>query len=158
MNKHSIGERDGAEPSQKRAKVALPTKDEQKQLQQVDLLMKSNLLQLEIEQLLSEVSGDNLLAKKKVTAWVHTISELLKAPQSFSGLPSNLSEKSIKDAGLKSMKAMVLVNTEDESMKLNFQAPAAVEVIGSYVHHTALTAMLNVDIAVTMPATLFDSR
>lgn len=157
MNKHSIGEKDGAEaPSHKRSKVELPTKDEQKQLQQVDLLMKSNLLQLEIEQLLNEVSGTGALSKKKVNEWVTRVTDLVKSSEDIVG--NTINEATIKDLGLKDVKGIALVNSGDESMNLQFEAPASVDLIGSSVHHTALVAMLNIDVAVTMPSGLFDNR
>lgn len=158
MSKHQIGEKDGAEPhSQKRAKLDLPTKDEQKQLQHTDLLMKTNLFQMEVEQLLIEVSGESKLQKTKVTQWTDRVTELLRNTKSYSDL-ATLTEKNLKKAGLKHHKAIELVNTGDEKLKIDFQAPSSVEQVGSSVYGTALSSMLNVDLAVTMPTELFDHR
>lgn len=158
MSKHQIGEKDGAEPqAQKRAKLDLPTKDEQKQLQHTDLLMKSNLFKMEVEQLLIEVTGESKLQKTKVTQWTERVNELLRNGKSYSGL-STITEKNLKKAGLKHHKAIELVNTGDEKMRIDFQAPSSVEQIGSSVYGTSLSSMLNVDLAVTMPKDMFDHR
>ena len=158
MSKHQIGEKDGAEPqAQKRAKLDLPTKDEQKQLQHTDLLMKSNLFKMEVEQLLIEVTGESKLQKTKVTQWTERVTELLRNGKSYSGL-STITEKNLKKAGLKHHKAIELVNTGDEKLRIDFQAPSSVEQIGSSVYGTSLSSMLNVDLAVTMPKEMFDHR
>lgn len=160
MSKHTIGERDGSEGSaNKKQKVVLPTKDEQKQLQQVELLMKSNLLQIQVDQILEEVSGDPILGKKKVASWVESIIGLLKDDASYNGIKDNaISRKTLKKSGLKMISIMSLVNAEDDSLQINFAAPESVDLIGSTENHTALSSMFNVDVAITMPASLFESR
>ena len=144
---------------QKRVKYELPTKDEQKQLQQMDLLMKSSLLQLELEQLLSEVSGQGVFAKSKVVQWVKAVTSFLTSSPAVTTLVgSTLTEKTIKTAGLTAMKILHMVNTMDDSMELVFQAPVAVDLIGSHTYKTATAPMLNIDIAVTMAGSMFDTK
>ena len=101
MSKHQIGEKDGADSqSQKKAKFDLPTKDEQKQLQHTDLLMKSNLFKLEVEQLLLEVSGEKKLQKSKVTQWTEKVTEILRNASSYKKLAGSvINEKTLKKAG-----------------------------------------------------------
>ena len=160
MSKHQIGEKDGADSqSQKKAKFDLPTKDEQKQLQHTDLLMKSNLFKLEVEQLLLEVSGEKKLQKSKVTQWTEKVTEILRNASSYKKLAGSvINEKTLKKAGLKHHKGIELVNTGDEKMQITFATPSSVEQIGSAVYGTALSSMLNVDLAVTMPSDVFDHR
>ena len=159
MSKQAIGEREAADGSNKRAKVALPTKDEQKQLQQVELLMKSNLLQLQVDQILEEVSGEAIMGKKKVIEWAAGLVQLLKSGDSFKDVSgTTLNKKIIKKLGLKSINQLSLVNGSDESMKVEFVPPTAADLVGSTENHTSLSAMFNIDIAVTMPASIFESR
>lgn len=160
MNKHTIGEKDGADGhAAKKQKVALPTRDEQKQLQQVELLMKSNLIQMEIDQILDEVSGEAVLNKKKVNGWMETVVSLLKDSASYKAVTSTpLNKKTLKKLDLKSVSILSLVNSDDDAMKVEFCAPAGVEVIGSTQNQAALSAMFNIDVAVTMPASMFEAR
>jgi hypothetical protein len=140
----------------KRARTELPTKDEQKQLQQVELLMKSNLLQLQIDQLLDEVCGSKNLGKKKVTNWVESLLGHLNSKETYNG--GSLSEGLIKSSGLGNIKPLKIVNTGDESINVEFFPPVSVDVVGSYEYQTSTTPKLNVDISVTMPADMFDTR
>jgi hypothetical protein len=159
MSKHTIGEEQADGSSSKKQKVALPTKDEQKQLQQVELLMKSNLLQLQVDQILEEVSGDSIRGKKKVSEWVDTVTSLLRAEASFADLKnSTLNKKTVKKLGLKSLKVLSLVNSADEGFEISFLPPAAVDVVGSTEFGASLSAMFNIDVAVTMPAAMFESK
>jgi hypothetical protein len=159
MNKHTIGEEQADGGSNKKQKVALPTKDEQKQLQQVELLMKSNLLQLQVDQILQEVSGDSIRGKKKVSDWVDTVTTLLRTEASFTDVrKGTLNKKTAKKLGLKSLKVLLLVNSADEGFEISFLPPAAVDVIGSTEFGASLSAMFNIDIAVTMPEAMFESK
>jgi len=160
MSKHVIGLiNNGEENAPKKQKIALPSKDEQKQLQQVDLLMKSNLLHLQVDQILDEVSGSSIMNKKKVIAWTESILSCLKSESSYAGvIGTNLNKKSLKKMGLKAIKVLSIVNSDDQSMQVTFAPPAAVTEIGSTQHHTTLSSMFNVDIAVTMPSSIFEPR
>ena len=160
MSKHVIGLiNNGEENAPKKQKIALPSKDEQKQLQQVDLLMKSNLLHLQVDQVLDEVSGSSIMNKKKVIAWTESILSCLKSESSYAGvIGTNLNKKSLKKMGLKAIKVLSIVNSDDQSMQVTFAPPAAVTEIGSTQHHTTLSSMFNVDIAVTMPSSILEPR
>jgi hypothetical protein len=160
MSKHGVTDKDGADDhASKKQKVTLPTRDEQKQLQQVELLMKSNLLQMQIDQILDEVSGESIMNKKKVSSWADTVVNLLKEEASFNGIKNvALNKKTVKKLGLKSLDVLSLVNSDDESLQVQFAPPAAVDVVGSTQSHTALSAMFNIDVVVTMPAGIFEAR
>lgn len=140
-------------PQSKRPKVALPTKDEQKQLQQVDLLMKSNLLQLEVEQIISEVAGDRKLHKQKILDWIESVEVALKGAK----IKQKLNQKSTRKA-FNGVRIMELVNSNDESMEIVYEGPKSVTVVGSSAYHTSTNPMLNVDLLVTMPDGIFDTR
>ena len=64
----------------KKAKSSLPTKDEQLQLNNTDSLLRSNLLKLQIDEMLGEVSCEAVLNKKKVQ---NSIKECMSILQSI---------------------------------------------------------------------------
>lgn len=160
MSKRSLVEKEGLDGNaSKQQKIALPTRDEQKQLQQVELLMKSSLLQLQVDQILEEVDSSAIANKKRVVTWMDEVVNILKDTSKYGkSVGATLNKKIIKKLGLKGVDLLNLVNGDDSSIQLNFQPPAAVDVVGSTVHQSAISAMFNIDVAVTMPSSLFDSK
>jgi U3 small nucleolar RNA-associated protein 22 len=144
------------EQVRKRPKVALPSQDEQKQLQQVETLMQSNLLGLQVDELLVEVDGDAKLQKKKLQKWILLLKEALAADSSMAG--TELSGSWLKKQRKKHGLSLRLSNEEDPSLKLQYEKPASLSVDGSSATHTSTSPYLNVDIAVCMPSSAFDSR
>ena len=66
-------------PKVKRARLNdLPTKDEQLQLNNTDTLLRSNLLKLQVQEMLKEVSCDEINRKKKAQKILTECVDMLK--------------------------------------------------------------------------------
>ena len=71
-------------PKIKRTKMNdLPSKDEQLQLNNTDTLLRSNLLKLQVEEMLKEVSCDGIYKKKKVQKILTECIDLLKGSKGY---------------------------------------------------------------------------
>lgn len=148
-------------------KVALPSIDEQKSLQNVAVLMRTNLLTLQISELLQQVGGEKTFKKNNFHNWIEDLlldtsnaSIKLKKKEGSSS-PSN----EVTFPWLKKLKIPGFNINEDSdvhsdhcNVKIAFEKPQQLELIGSYVTHTSTAPLLNVDIAVVMPPDIFDHR
>jgi len=127
----------------------LPTKDEQLQIHNTDNLMKSNLLRLQTDEMLAEVSAIGDFEKKKVKAWLEDVISLLQDGGGISG--QQVTASWLKSSG------GVSLNCEKNTM-LTFQPPVSVDVIGSYKLKTSTAPMFNIDLAVEMPPNCFEQK
>jgi U3 small nucleolar RNA-associated protein 22 len=154
------GDDDAEAPPAKRSKssggdskYALPTPAEAAQLMERDAstatLFKSNLLRLEVTELLEEVRvGYHRTAAKQAEAFLFELKQVLESmpsatvtAQSVKGTHINLSQHS-----------------EVKPVTLEFASPAAVDVVGSYLLRTIVKPSMNIDIAVEMPASCFHPK
>ena len=133
------------------SKLQLPTKDEQKQLQQMDILMKTNILQLKVDSLLNEVSADKILIKTQVQAWIESVQSIINTDTKS----IKLNEKWMNKEGFKGLE---LHNKDDSTLEIMSSKPYKMDVIGSSVYKTATNPILNIDIAVTIPNECFVKR
>ena len=63
----------------KHKKIALPTKDEQLSLQNSEIILKANLLKLQLQEILNSVRNDESNPKhKKIIAWLEQVIDVLK--------------------------------------------------------------------------------
>ena len=141
----------------------LPTKEEQRQLQQVDLLMKTNILQLKVDSMLEEVSVGKLLHKRKAQGWIDSIVTLLTMKTDDGDNHNRLQDvlwSTIDSLWMSSngIAGLSLVNASDATMSITFAPPTKVDIIGSFIHDTVTSSHVNIDVALTLPDEMFDSR
>lgn len=140
----------------KRSKYDLPSKDEQLALQQTEILMKSNLLRLQVDEMLNEVRNEDYRSNS-ITKWIEYITDyILKSPSKIASSDLLLTKKWLLKSKYK--KEIVLNGYSQKSTSINFKSPKKVEVIGSYKHHTITSPFINIDIGVTMPKECFEER
>lgn len=160
----SVAAEDAADHKKRRpVSNDLPTKEEQRQLQQVDLLMKTNILQLKVDSMLEEVSVGRLLHKRKAQSWIDSMVTLLTMKAADGDDHSRLQDvlgSTIDSQWMSSngIAGLSLVNGSDATMSIVFAPPAKVDIIGSFVHDTVTSSHVNIDVALTLPDEMFDSR
>eukprot|EP00842_Homolaphlyctis_polyrhiza_P003552 jgi/Hompol1/4198/HPOL_003562-RA len=135
-----------------------PTNDEIQQLTQTGELFKSNLFKLQIEELVREVSV-NYTKLKPLESALHKLKSILdNAP------PRPVLE--IGDAVAQLKKEDIVVPfgfaqpAKDAKIKVSFEKPAKVAIVGSFLLHTIAKqpAGVNVDVAVQIPETLIRQK
>ena len=142
-----------AKPSKRARLAAIPTSDEQLQLQQTQQLVKSNLLALQLGELLVEVGAESIYAKKRVQDWIHTFKTSLLSELSGQSL-GDISLEQRRYDGILIHPFMQISNTTTlKSLKVT-----NIEVIGSFDHQTSTFPFLNIDVAVTMAPDSFEAR
>jgi hypothetical protein len=170
-----IQKRDRTEPPENnnqrklsKRKLEVPTQDEQKQLQQVDIVLKNSLLNLECRELVSEMHekvSDVILTDDLITWFQQFKKDVSGVSKKYS-----LHERCISFEWVKSQHYRGLENglsndyTSDESDSLQF--PSIVYLnpteepcfIGSYCNNTMTSPYLNVDIAITIPEGIIEQR
>jgi U3 small nucleolar RNA-associated protein 22 len=140
----------------KRSKYDLPSKDEQLALQQTEILMKSNLLRLQVDEMLNEVRNEDYRSNS-LTKWIEYITDyILKSPSKIGSSDILLTKKWLLKSTCKN--EIVLDGYSQKSTSIHFKSPKKIEVIGSYKHHTVTSPFINVDIGVTMPKECFEER
>jgi hypothetical protein len=139
----------------KPAKVELPNKDEQLSLQNAEILVKSNLMRMQIDELLANVR-DNLVSKKRIKfdGWVSNVCDSLRSCKSGTVM-KNLTFDWLQKANLRSF---VLEGHRISEVAVDFDKPESVQIVGSHSLHSGTSPHLNCDIAVVMPKDIFDSR
>ena len=132
------GVSDTSEP--KRGKNQLPSRDEQLVLNQTSILARENLINLQVNGMLEEVSCDNFYSNKKIQNYVDTIREILQNASS---------KKYLSKWG----DLLHVSNT-----KQLFPAPSKTHLVGSYDLLIATSPYLNVDICCTIPDDYFEKK
>jgi hypothetical protein len=146
--------------SQKKQKIgaaggafALPTKTEQMQLRETQQLMRTNLLQLQVNEMLEEVRDEKAGIKNKVSEWLSSFRGALSTIGR--GLKDPITLAWLERSGVHGIH---LDGPDAASTSITFAVPAAVDIIGSYKLRSATRPFLNIDLSVTMPTSLFDSK
>jgi hypothetical protein len=127
---------------------ALPSLDEQKQLQNVYLLMRSNLQQLQATELLDQVSATKKMAKKKFQDWLETLQEGLKTRGKGS---LNDRELSLDWLSKQQYTGLSLHNLDQSIV---YQSPETLEIVGSQAVDTGIAPFYTLDLAVLIPNAL----
>ena len=133
--------------SRKKAKHDLPSRDEQLQLQQTDALFKSNLINLQIDEMLGEVRCNAVYNKQRLIEWTNEFRGRFST--------STLSSVTINSDWFKD-KSFPSDSIKDTS--IDFLLPKQLDIVGSYCHHTGTFPYVNIDFCVVMPSELFDKR
>jgi U3 small nucleolar RNA-associated protein 22 len=145
------GGNDNTKQSKKKSK-ALPTKDEQSALRSTEILMKSNLMQLQITEMLNEVKASPILEKKEIKAWLQAFTEVVKGMKNKSYSGNWLSSVThAKDV-------VTLTGYNSSAISIDFKAPSSIDIIGSSKLQTDTAPFLNIDINLTMPVDCMEER
>lgn len=133
--------------SGKRASL-LPSKDEQLALRETESLMRSNLIKLQVEEMLVEVRS------KPRSKRLETAFQEIK--RSLPSLPAvDVDSDWLVSKGLNSIE---LENRHTRPVSLRFSAPQTVEKVGSYDLGLTTAPYLNMDVCVLMPEQCFEQR
>lgn len=133
----------------------LPSKSEQLSLQNTEILLKSNLMRMQLNELLSNVRDSQTAPKhNKIDKWLDSVCDILKSCKK--GLNDN--ELSGKWLGEKGLRGFNLEGPGSDNISLTFEKPSSIQLIGSFALGTATSPILNCDIAVVMPKNCFDAR
>lgn len=142
---------DSSKQSKKKSK-GLPTKDEQSALRATEILMKSNLMQLQITEMLNEVKSSSILDKKEIKGWIQSFTEIIKGVKGKTYTSNWL-------ASLKHAKDVVtLTGYNNSNTSIDFKAPSSIDIIGSSKLQTDTIPFINIDINLTMPADCMEER
>ena len=128
----------------KKRGTSLPSSAEQLVLQQTSILARENLATLQVNELLQEVSAESVYNNKKIKSNLSSIVCLLKEL-------TNVDNYNIDETWLETLHI-------DSSTTIDFKAPKAVQLIGSYDLQTATFPYINFDICCTIPDETFDQK
>lgn len=133
----------------------LPSKNEQLSLQNTEILVKSNLMRMQLDELLASVRGSQSSSKRtKIDSWLDNICSLLKACESkLTG-----TEITAKWLSERKLRGFTLDGQTSGTSSIVFEKPESVEVIGSHALNSGTAPFLNCDLAMVMPKDAFDSR
>ncbi|KAJ8323189.1 U3 snoRNP protein [Batrachochytrium dendrobatidis] len=145
-------------PSKSDSLFKAPTNEEMHQFSQTNVLYKSNLFKMQIDELVREVT-DNLTKTKPLEKALRRLKSILDS------IPSR-SEVSIKDAISNLQKEGISIPfgnnhpPADTKCKFSFEKPSKVAIVGSFLlKTTAKTPFgVNVDMSVQMPEPLFQEK
>ncbi|KAG8131313.1 hypothetical protein E2320_017935 [Naja naja] len=130
----------------------VPTNEELSHLKETENLFHSNLLRLQIEELLKEVTLKEK-RKQRIEAFLHEISALLN---NIPEVPArDITDQSWLPTGVK---VPILQLPFKVKGKFRFLPPAQVKVVGSYLLGTCNKPEVNVDVAVIMPKDVFQEK
>ncbi|RYH13594.1 hypothetical protein EON65_35290, partial [archaeon] len=136
---------------------SLPTDEEQRQLQNMDILMKSNLLQLQTTELLSNIDASSKLNKKKVQEWIQKVKDVLLDSKS----KHSLHDREISGHWVEKQGYLSLVPStpySEKDLTITYQAPQEICDIGSHASDTTIAPFYNIDLALVMPAEFFETK
>ncbi|XP_015283672.1 PREDICTED: nucleolar protein 6 [Gekko japonicus] len=129
-----------------------PTSEELSQLKETENLFHSNLLRLQIEELLKEVTLKEK-RRQKIDAFLHQINALLaKIPATTE---TDMTDQSWLPKGVKVPLVQVPFSVKG---RFHFLPPVSVKVVGSYLLGTCIKPEVNVDVALTMPRAIFQDK
>ena len=133
--------------------VELPSKNEQLSLQNTEILLKSNLMRMQLGELLSNVRDSETSSKhSKIDRWLEKIIDVLK--------DSEIDEIELSGKWLakRKLQGFSLESHGGKVVSISFEKPTSVQVIGSHALKSGTAPFLNCDVAVVMPKSCFDSR
>ena len=127
-----------------------PTSEEMNNLRESELLFKSNLFRLQVNELLNEV---------KVNRTKTTVIEksLVQLKSSLDNLPSKLITQNEINSYVDIILQNVKTNNTDK-ITFKFEKPTKIDVVGSFLLGTTCKPILNIDLAITMPSTMFGNK
>jgi hypothetical protein len=163
MSKHQNETSDHQGSSKKQKKThQLPTQDEQRQLQQMEVLLKNNLLNLQAKELVDEMTSINQkkYGSKRLGEWLSQLETDLTNTSTKSGCHGReISLSFVRKQNYEGIGNWIgLDEVDEDNFSITFEAPVKVETVGSFLNQSSTSPYFNIDILVTMPASMFDSR
>lgn len=149
---NEVETRDNDSLPSKRSKFTLPTLDEQSQLNSTEFLLNSNLLNLQVENLLNEVKHQKKASSVKV---LEGVIDRIKAL-----LMNKQQDETVNQLWLtaNNLDNILLSNYTKSDVSLKYRPPTEIEVIGSFATETITSPFVNVDLALVIPKECFDDR
>jgi hypothetical protein len=143
-----------AKSSKKRKQEILPTLDEQRQLNQVEFIVKHNFISLQVAEMITEIKPAKGYKSKSLNSFIEKVIDTIKDKT------KRFKNKDIDIAWLKkqAIDQIPIVNYGSGDVKIKFEPSESVDVIGSVQLQTMTNPISNVDIAVTIPSTCFDDK
>ena len=142
------------ESDRKRARHALPTNEEQRDLNNAEIVMKTNLLQLQVHELLQQVNGVRKLKTKRVDDFLEMLLSDVTERVKDTCHDREVSHEWMKK---QSFFGLELVNSED-NLSITYRKPIKAEYLGSYSNESSTIPILNIDIGVLLPNDTFEER
>ena len=141
------------------SKFDLPNKEEQMHLRETQNLMTSNLLHLQVDEMLSEVHdqrGAKLTSKRKaLLSWLTQFqTDLSKVSVKAKGGGGEVSEEWMQKHDISN----IHLENYTTATSLQFFSPAEVTLVGSFALQTATKPYTNIDLLVSMPHECFSAR
>jgi hypothetical protein len=135
---------------EERGHLSLPSKDEQMQLRETKNLMSVGLLQLQVDEMLSEVHNEKYLVKQSPTirSWIDSLAQSLKISTNL----SSISPTWLQQQGITSL------SFRDPEATISFTPPHEIRMIGSFPLNLITNPYLNVDIVVKLPQDILNQR
>lgn len=130
----------------------LPTRDEQKQLQQVEILMKTNLFHLQVKELLDQISCKDKLSTKKLDQWMTNLESDLLSQAKYTCNSRVISTSWVDSLSYEGL------NFVNSNVEITYGTPTQVTPIGSFAYNTGTAPFYTIDIAVTMPAECIQAK
>ncbi|KAM8960952.1 nucleolar protein 6 [Pelodytes ibericus] len=129
-----------------------PTNEELNRLKETEHLFHSNLLRMQIEELLQEVRLKEK-RRKTIDAFLHEINTLL------GDIPETEERDLVDQSWLpKSVKVPFLQVPYKVKGKFHFLPPSSIRVVGSYLLGTCIKPEVNVDVALTIPKEILQEK
>ncbi|XP_059910266.1 nucleolar protein 6 [Gadus macrocephalus] len=129
-----------------------PTVEELNQLKEAESLFHCSLLKMQMEELLKEVALSER-RKKQIDSFVKTVTEALQSVPSFPKV--ELGDLSWLSG---SVKVPFIMMPAENAGKFQMAPPASVDLIGSYPLGTCIKPRITVDLAVTIPAEVLQTK
>ncbi|XP_062984381.1 nucleolar protein 6 [Elgaria multicarinata webbii] len=129
-----------------------PTNEELSRLKETENLFHSNLLRLQIEELLKEVTLKEK-RKQKIDSFLHEINALLSEVPG--GPERNITDQTWLPKGVRVPLLQLPFSVKGH---FRFLPPAEVKVVGSYLLGTCIKPEINVDVVLVMPKEIFQDK
>ena len=134
-----------------KAKMSLlPSKDEQLALRETENLMRTNLLKIQIDEMLSEVR-----VASKIKSFEKVYKDILQLLPSIPSM-EEVNESFLLQLNLSSF--FSLAKKHSKPVKLSFLPPKNILKVGSYENDTLTAPYLNLDLAILMPSECFEDK
>ena len=134
-------------------KLELPSKNEQLSLQNTEILLKSNLMRMQLTELLVNVRDSNTSSRHiKIEKWLEKVCDTL------SNCKVTDSELSTKWLTQRNLCGLNLEGYGVDEISIAFEKPSSVQVVGSHALSSGTAPFLTCDLADVMPKSCFDAR
>jgi hypothetical protein len=135
----------------------LPSHVEQRQLSNLDVLMKSNLLTLQTNELLNQVNADKKIGKQRFQEWFKQLKDLLMNRTT----KVSLHEREISQQWLSKqseLTALTMPSIDQEDISITYICPDEVVSIGSAVSGSIVAPFYVLDLALPMDPSIYNQK